>query len=141
MSTMGMTIGVLFYIVLSVVFIMIFTSICYELSPYSRKDATVALPGWERKTLYTIAGYPPLSLLLLGIILAILPGFSNLSSGILKTLTWFCIWHAVVSVMGAAGAMYLRRRNKRNTVYFITDVVSGIVYVGCLIALFFGIQH
>lgn len=141
MSTMGMTIGVLFYIVLSVVFIMIFTSICYELSPYSRKDATVALPGWERKTLYTIAGYPPLSLLLLGIILAILPGFSDLSSGILKTLTWFCIWHAVVSVMGAAGAMYLRRRNKRNTVYFVTDVVSGIVYVGCLILLFFGIQH
>ncbi len=141
MSTMGMTIGVLFYVVLSVVFIVIFTSICYELSPYSRKDATVALPGWERKTLYTIAGYPPLSLLLLAIIAVMLPGLAHLSADALKTLTWFCIWHTVLSVIGAAGALYLRRRNKRNTVYFVTDVVSGIVYVGCLIGLFFSIHH
>lgn len=141
MGTMGMTIGVLFYVVLCVLFIIIFTSICYELSPYSRRDATVALPEWERKTLYTMAGYPPLSLLLLGIVAALLPGIATLSADALITLTWFCTWHLLLSVAGAAGAMYLRRRNPRNTIYFITDVITGIIYTGCLIMLFFGVHH
>lgn len=141
MSMMGITIGVLFYVVLSVVFIVISTSICYELSPYSRKDATVALPEWERKTLYTIAGYPPLSLLLLGIMAAVMPGLPQLSADALKTITWFCTGHAVVSILGATGAWYLRRRNKRNTVYFVSDLFTGAVYTACLIGLFFGIQH
>lgn len=141
MSTMGITIGVLFYVFLSVVFIVIFTSICYELSPYSRKDATVALPEWELKTLYTIAGYPPLSLLLFAILAVLLPGLAQLSPDALQTLTWFCAGHLIFSVVGAAGAIYLRKRNRRNTVYFISDLLSGIVYTGCLILLFFGVHH
>lgn len=141
MSMMGMTIGVVFYVVLSFVFIVSFTSICYELSPYSRKDATVALPEWERKTLYTIAGYPPLSLLLFLIFTFMLPDWHHVSDEALSMVAWFCIWHVLLSVVGATGAQFLRRRNKRNNVYFITDLVSGSVYVGCLIALFFGVSH
>ena len=56
MSMMGMTVGVVFYVALAFVFVVSFTSICYELSPYSRREHDVALPDWERKTLYTIAG-------------------------------------------------------------------------------------
>jgi|GEM_PF-6236916 len=137
MSTMGMTIGVLFYVVLAFVFIVSFTSICYELSPYSRKDAKVSLPEWERKTLYTIAGYPPLSILLLVIIALMLPAWNNTSSFTLHLLVWFCVGHVLLSVIGGAGAWYLRRRNPRNTFYFISDLLAGCVYVGCLIGLFF----
>ena len=137
MSTMGMTLGFLLYLMLSFVFIISFTSICYELSPYSRKDPTVILPEWERKTLYTIAGYPPLSLLLLVIVAFVLPAFASLSANTLRIIAWICAWHVFISVLGAAGAWYLRRRNRRNTVYFVTDLLSGCIYVGCLIALFF----
>lgn len=139
MSMMGTTIGILFYVVLAFVFIVSFTSICYELSPYSRKDATVRLPEWERKTLYTIAGYPPLSLLLFIILALMLPDRHNLSLSARQIITWFCVWHVVLSVAGAVGAWYLRKRNRRNTIYFVTDLFSGSVYVGCLIALFFGV--
>lgn len=135
MSTMGTTIGVLFYVVLAFVFIVSFTSICYELSPYSRRDAMASLPEWERKTLYTIAGYPPLSILLLIILAFMLPEWTETSA--LHLLVWFCIGHVVISVVGAAGAWYLRRRNPRNTFYFISDLLAGCVYVGCLIGLFF----
>lgn len=141
MGTMGETIGVLFYVMLSFVFVVSFTSICYELSPYSRKDATVALPDWERKTLYTIAGYPPLSLLLLCILALVLPGLPGMAADALRTIGWFCAGHVFISVLGATGAWYLRRRNSRNTIYFITDLLTGCIYAGCLILLFFGIYR
>lgn len=139
MSMMGMTIGVLIYVALSFVAIVIFTSICYELSPYSRRDETVALPEWERKTLYTVAGYPPLSLLLLGLMAFSLPGLSSTSGEGLYMAAWFCAGHAGISSVGAAGAWYLRRRDKRNTLYFVGDLLTGAVYTTCLIALFFHI--
>lgn len=141
MSMMGTTVGVLFYVGLSFAFVVSFTSICYELSPYSRKDATTTLPEWERKTLYTVAGYPPLSLLLLIILAMILPHWYDTSASTLHIIVWFCIWHVIISVVGAAGAWFLRRRNTRNTIYFVTDLFSGAIYVGCLIALFFGVYH
>ncbi|MBW7912146.1 MAG: hypothetical protein H3C54_00215 [Taibaiella sp.] len=139
MSMMGMTIGVLIYVALSFVAIVIFTSICYELSPYSRRDETVALPEWERKTLFTMAGYPPISLVLLGFAAFVLPGLSTASGNELLTIAWFCGGHAGISSVGAAGAWYLRRRDKRNTVYFVGDLLTGAVYTTCLIALFFHI--
>ncbi|MCB9047224.1 MAG: hypothetical protein H6550_13910 [Chitinophagales bacterium] len=135
MSMMSMAIGVLFYVVLAFVFIVSFTSICYELSPYSRRDATVSLPEWERKTLYSIAGYPPLSILLLIIMAFMLPGWKDAST--LHLLVWFCTGHVLISVLGAAGAWYLRRRNSKNTLYFVTDLLAGCIYAGCLIGLFF----
>lgn len=141
MSMMGMTIGVLFYVALSFVAIVIFTSICYELSPYSRRDETVALPEWERKTLFTMAGYPPLSLILLGLAAFLLPGLSAASGEELNSLAWFCAGHACISSVGAAGAWYLRRRDKRNTVYFVGDLLTGAVYTTCLIAVFFYIYR
>lgn len=141
MSMMGTTVGVLFYIMLTFVFIISFTSICYELSPYSRRDATTRLPSWERKTLYTIAGYPPLSLLLFAILIVLLPEWYNTTAPTKSIVVWYCIGHILISVLGATGAWYLRRRNKRNTIYFVTDVFSGSIYVGCLIVLFFGIYH
>ena len=131
-----MTLGVLIYVVLSFVFIVLFTSICYELSPYSRRAANVALPEWERKTLYTIAGYPPLSLLLLAILAMLIPGWQS-DMPMFRIIVWFCTAHVVISVMGAAGAWYLRQRNNRNTIYFVTDLLSGCVYTCCLIILFF----
>lgn len=142
MGTMGMTIGVLFYVGLAFVAIVIFTSICYELSPYSRRDENVALPEWERKTLLTVAGYPPLSLLLLGVIAYMLPGIASGTSGHgLSMLAWFCAGHACLSSIGAAGAWYLRRRDRRNTIYFVGDLLTGAVYISCLIVLFFYIYR
>lgn len=141
MSMMGTTIGILFYVVLAFVFVVSFTSVCYELSPYSRKDAKVSLPEWERKTLYTIAGYPPLSLLLFIILAFTLPEWYDTTAPTQHIVIWFCVWHVLISVIGASGAWYLRKRNRRNTIYFVTDVFSGSIYVGCLIALFFGIYH
>lgn len=141
MSMMGTTIGILFYVMLAFVFVVSFTSVCYELSPYSRKDATVALPGWERKALYSIAGYPPLSLLLFIVLIFLLPEWYDTSPLTQAIIKWFCIGHVVLSVIGATGAWYLRKRNTRNTIYFVTDLFSGSIYVGCLIALFFGIYH
>lgn len=141
MSMMGMTIGVLFYVALSFVAIVVFTSICYELSPYSRRDESVALPEWERKTLYTVAGYPPLSLLLLGLMSFSLPGLSTAPGDSLYMVAWFCAGHACISSVGAAGAWYLRRRDKRNTVYFVGDLLTGAVYTTCLIVLFFYIYR
>lgn len=138
MGTMEMTIGVLFYVMLSFVAIFIFTSICYELSPYSRRDETVTLPEWERKTLYTMAGYPPFSLLLLAVMAFTLPGISAGNTGeSLSIVAWFCAGHACISSVGAAGAWYLRRRDRRNTIYFVSDLLTGAVYTTCLIALFF----
>jgi hypothetical protein len=137
---MGMTFGVLIYVVLSFVFIVIFTSICYELSPYSRRASNVSLPEWERKTLYTVAGYRPLSLLLLGILAMVIPGWEN-DIPLFRIIVWFCTAHMVISVIGAAGAWYLRQRNRRNTVYFVTDLFSGCIYACCLIMLFFNIHH
>lgn len=138
MSWMGEILGVLFYVMLSFVFIVSFTSICYELSPYSRMDARSSLPEWERKTLYTVAGYPPLSLLLLVILAFMLPGDATPSlDGQVHIITWFCIWHAVLSGIGAAGAMYLRKRNRRNTVYFVTDLAAGSIYFSLLMLIAF----
>lgn len=134
---MGMTIGVIFYVALAFVFVVSFTSICYELSPYSRREPDVALPNWERKTLYTIASYPPLSLLLFIILTFMIPDVSSFAPSAMHIIAWFCIWHTVISVIGAAGAWYLRRRNKRNTLYFVSDIFSGCIYACCLIGLLF----
>lgn len=134
---MGMTVGVVFYVALAFVFVVSFTSICYELSPYSRREPDVALPDWERKTLYTIASYPPLSLLLFIILAVMIPDISSIAPSAMHIIAWFCIWHTIISVIGAAGAWYLRRRNKRNTMYFVSDIFSGCIYACCLIGMFF----
>lgn len=141
MSMTGMTLGVLFYVGLAFVFVVSFTSICYELSPYSRRAADVALPDWERKTLYSIASYPPLSLLLLVILAFSLPGGTSLAASAVRIISWFCIWHVLISVLGAAGAWYLRRRNKRNTVYFVSALFAACIYACGLIVLFLKVQH
>lgn len=141
MSTMGMTMGVMFYVAMAFVFVVSFTSICYELSPYSRRAADVALPDWERKTLYSIASYPPLSILLLIVLAFSLPGGTSLAASAVRIITWFCIGHIVISVLGAAGAWYLRRRNKRNTVYFVSALFTGCLYACGLIALFLKVHQ
>lgn len=138
MSMMGMFTGWFFYVCLSFVFMISITSIFYELSPYSRTDSDTRLSGWELKTLYSFAGYPPLSLLLLVVFTFItdeLTGFN------LTILLWFCTAHLIISVLGAAGASYLRRRNSRNSLYYFSDLLAGCIYACCLLAFFFGMYQ
>ncbi len=137
MGMMSMTVGLVCYVLLSFAFIVSCSSICYELSPYSRRGADVSLPEWERKTLYTIAGYPPLSLLLLAIIGFVLTGDTAATIPALQFISWYCIGHLAISVIAIVSARYLRERNKRNAIYYFTDMMSGCIYAGVLITIMF----
>lgn len=140
MSTMGMIVGIVLYMVLSLVFIVSFTSICYQLSPYSRLRANAILPEWERKTLYTLAGYPPVSLLLLVILAFVLPEWAAGKIPEYKIIFWFCVGHVLLSVAGVVCARYLRKRNNKNNFYYFTDIATGCIYAGILIAIVFLVQ-
>lgn len=137
MSMMGTAIGVFLYIMLSLVFIVSLTSICYQLSPYSRLRANASLPEWERKTLYTLAGYPPISLLLLIILAFAVPHWAVGNLPGLRVLLWFCAGHVFITVAGIVSARYLRKRNTRNSVYYFTDIAAGCIYACAFIGLHF----
>lgn len=113
-------------------FVISFTAICYSLSPYSRIGADARLSVWERKTLYALAAYPFVSIALFFVLSVLVP-----NGGMDEYISIYCLAHALICIFGATGAWYLRRRNKKNTAYFVVDTTIACIYFAILLMQIF----
>ncbi len=117
---------------MSAPFVISFTAICYSISPYSRISPDAQLSALETKTLYALAAYPFISIAVFFVLSVLVP-----QGGMEEYINVYCITHALLCVLGAASAWFLRRRNKKNTAYFIVDTTIACIYFAILLMQIF----